>query len=148
MRTRPANRMDDTTDMIDPASALIYTMVLVSAADSDMTDPELHTIGDTVKHLPIFSDFDENMLAETAQACAEQLAADNGLDQVIDQIADALPAKLCETAYALACDVAASDGAVSQEELRFLEFLRHRLNVGRLEAAAIERGTRARFMTA
>lgn len=133
--------------MIDAASALIYTMVLVSAADSDMTDPELHTIGDTVKHLPIFADFDENMLALTAQACAEQLSAEDGLDQVLEQIAEALPDKLGETAYALACDVAASDGTVSQEELRFLEFLRHRLNVGRLEAAAIERGTRARYMT-
>jgi len=27
--------------MVDPQSALIYTMVLVSAADSNMTDSEL-----------------------------------------------------------------------------------------------------------
>jgi tellurite resistance protein len=58
-----------------------------------------------------------------------------------------LPAKLVETAYALACDIAAADGFASQEELRLLEMLRHELAVGRLEAAAIERGTRARQMT-
>jgi hypothetical protein len=51
---------------------------------------------------------------------------------------------LRETAYALACDVVAADGRATQEELRLLELLRHRLEVGRLPAAAIERGARAR----
>ena len=55
-----------------------------------------------------------------------------------------LPEKLRETAYALACDVAAADGTIAQEELRLLEIIRHELRVGRLPAAAIERGARAR----
>ena len=42
--------------------------------------------------------------------------------------------------------MAAADLAVSQEELGLLQWLRDRLNIGRLEAAAIERGTRARYM--
>ena len=42
----------------------------------------------------------------------------------------------------------AADGLATQEELRLLELLRHRLDVGRLEAAAIERGARARHMPA
>jgi len=48
----------------------------------------------------------------------------------------------------VALDVAAADGAASQEELRLLEMLRYRLAVGRLPAAAIERGARARYMRA
>ncbi len=56
----------------------------------------------------------------------------------------ALPDHLRETAYALACDVAAADKLVNIYELRFLEMLRHDLRVGRLAAAAIERGARAR----
>jgi len=59
----------------------------------------------------------------------------------------ALPAKLRETAYAIACDLVAADGEASQEELRILELIRHRLNLERLVAAAIERGARARFQT-
>ena len=55
-----------------------------------------------------------------------------------------LPEKLRETAYAMACDVAAADGQIKQEELRLLEIMRHELRVGRLPAAAIERGARAR----
>ncbi len=58
-----------------------------------------------------------------------------------------LPPKLCETAYAIACDLVATDGEATQEELRILELLRHRLDIERLTAAAIERGARARFQT-
>jgi len=50
-------------------------------------------------------------------------------------------------AYAIACDLVASDGEASQEELRLIELIRHRLNLERLVAAAIERGARARFQT-
>ena len=35
--------------MIDHHTALIYTMVLVSAADRDMTDAELGEIGELVR---------------------------------------------------------------------------------------------------
>ena len=38
----------------------------------------------------------------------------------------------------------AADAAATQEELRVLELIRHRLEVDRLSAAAIERGARAR----
>jgi len=133
--------------MIDAHSALIYTMVLVSAADRDMTDSELVAIGDIVKHLPVFRGYQAGKLTDAAQACAELLGGEDGLDRVLDEICAGLPPRLHETAYALACDVAAADGRVSQEELRLLEFLRHRLEVGRLPAAAIERGARARHMT-
>jgi tellurite resistance protein len=132
--------------MIDHHAALIYTMVLVSAADREMTDAELQTIGDTVRHLPAFADYNLQNLTGTARECAELLNEEDGFEKAIDMIVNGLPARLRETAYALSCDVAASDGKVSQEELRLLEMLRHRLEVGRLPAAAIERGTRARYM--
>jgi tellurite resistance protein len=133
--------------MINHHSALIYTMVLVSASDGNMTDAELQTIGDIIKHLPIFQDFDQSTIARTAEDCAELLADPDGLDEAARLIDQALPARLRETAYALACDVAAADGAVSQSELELLRWMRDRFNIGRLEAAAIERGARAHFMT-
>lgn len=134
--------------MIDHHAALIYTMVLVSAADREMTDRELETIGDVVSHWPVFHDFDRDRLSRTAEACAELLRDDDGLDGAIAAIRDGLPAHLGETAYALACDVAAADGRASQEELRLLELLRDGLDIDRLAAAAIERAARARHMTA
>ena len=133
--------------MMRPETALVYTMVLVSAADGEMTDNELARIGDTVRTLPVFRDYEPGRLAIEAEDCAEALAGEDGLDTVLDLIATALPAKLAETAYAVACDVAAADNRVAQEEARLLEMLRHRLAVDRLTAAAIERGARARHRT-
>lgn len=130
--------------MLSHHTALIYTMVLVSAADGEMTDAELATIGKIVRTLPVFADYDPEQLPKTAADCAEILAADQGLETVLKLIAQSLPEKLRETAYALACDVAAADLVADQEELRLLMLLRHELGVDRLSAAAIERGARAR----
>ncbi len=130
--------------MIDAPTALIYTMVLVSAADSDMSDAEFQTIGSIVKQLPVFKKFELDRLPETTANCAERLAEPNGLDKLLQEIVSSLPKRLHETAYALACDVAAADGHASQEELRLLELLLDNLEIGALEVAAIERGARAR----
>ena len=126
-------------------AALIYVMVMMAAADSEITDQELMTIGDILRMLPVFDDFDEELLPKLAEDCAEVLNQDDGLDAVIQLASEVLPQNLRETAYALACDVAAADGRVSQEEMRLLELIRHGLPVGRLPAAAIERGARVRF---
>lgn len=122
-------------------------MVLVSASDGDMTDAELSTIGSIVQHLPVFRDYDVDMLPSAANNCTAMLDDEEGLETVLSLVAEALPEKLHETAYALACDVAAADAALSQEELRLLEMIRYQLAVGRLPAAAIERGAKARHAT-
>jgi tellurite resistance protein len=133
--------------LIGHHAALIYTMVLVSAADRNMSDAELASIGDIIGHLPVFRDFDRAKLTQVASDCAELLSDENGLETAFALIREALPEKLRETAYALACDVAAADGKASQEELRLLEMIRDRLDIGRLPAAAIERAARARHAT-
>lgn len=133
--------------MISHHDALIYTMVLVSAADSNMSDAELQTMGRIVSNLPVFRDFDVDTLPRVASDCAALLQRDDGLDAALDAMLAALPENLRETAYAVACDVAAADGHVQIEELRLLQLIRERLNIERLVAAAIERGARARHQT-
>ena len=133
--------------MLDHHRALIYTMVIVSAADSELPEVELRIIGDIVGDLPIFRDFDQAELPRVLNDCTELIGRENGLEETLTAIKAALPAKLRETAYAIACDLVAADGEASQEELRILELIRHRLNLERLVAAAIERGARARFQT-
>ncbi len=133
--------------MIDHHAALVYTMVLASAADTDMTDAEFQIIGDFVNHLPVFRGYERKRLTQDLKACAQLLGKEDGLEAALREIKSGLPAKLRETAYIIACDVAAADGDASQEELRLLELLRHRLGIDRLVAAALERSARARFMT-
>jgi tellurite resistance protein len=129
---------------IDQHAALIFTMMLVSAAEGVMTDAELDMIGRQVRYLPVFREFDHQRLTEVGRDCADLLRRDDGLDIAIEMIAEALPQPLRETAYALACDVAAADGTLDTAELEVLALLRRRLNVDRLVAAAIERATYAR----
>lgn len=131
---------------IDHHTALVFTMVLISAAEGVMTDAELESIGRQVRYLPIFRDFDNDRLTSVGRQCADLLNQDDGLDLACEMIAEALPQQLRETAYALACDVAAADGALADEERDLLDLLRRRLNVDRLVAAAIERAAYARHV--
>ena len=135
------------TEPLNHHAALIYVMVTTSAVDRTMIDAELARIGDIVSSLPIFRDFDQDNLVETAERCGEVLSADGGLDHVLLLIRSNLPEKLRETAYAVALEVAAADLNVKIEETRFLEMLRDTLDIDRLTATAIERGIRARNLT-
>jgi hypothetical protein len=132
--------------MINHHSALIYTMLLVSASDRRMTDNELAKIGNMVKTLPIFVDYEPNELIHTAEEFAGILNGEDGLNTIIQIVRDALPGKLRETAYALACDVIAADRHASVEEVKMLEYLRRQLEVDGLVAKALERGARARHV--
>jgi len=135
------------TEPLNHHAALVYVMVTISAVDRAMTDEELARIGEIVSNLPVFSDYDDNDLVKTAEACGEILSADGGLQQVLRLVRDALPEKLRETAYAVALEVAAADRLVRPEEIRFLEMLGDTLELDRMTTAAIERGIRARNMT-
>ena len=81
-----------------------------------------------------------------AQIVFDLFEVEEGLDALFGLVRETLPEKLNETAYALACDVAAADGKLGETELRLLEEIREELNLDRLHAAAIERGARARHM--
>lgn len=125
--------------------ALIYTMLLVSAADAEMSDAEMKTIGESVKFLPVFQKLKEDSFTTAAREVVAYLQKENGLDVLLEIIQKDLPASLHETAYLLATEVAASDREIHQEELRILEMIQQRLHLDPLTVAALERGTRARF---
>jgi tellurite resistance protein len=122
-------------------------MIAVSASDETIRTSELVTIESIVDHLPVFADYDADRMREVAQIVFELFAEEEGLDAFFGLVRAGLPERLHETAYALACDVAAADGRLGQVELRMLEEIRHELNIDRLHAAAIERGARARHLT-
>jgi hypothetical protein len=132
------------TTMLDPHGALIYTMVIVTGAESRLPPDEVTMIGDIVGHWPVFHGFDRGKLPGHLNDCAELLAREDGLDATLDVIKAALPPRLRETAYAIACDLIAVDGSATQEELQILELIRDKFEIDRLIAVAIERGARAR----
>ncbi|HEY0282574.1 MAG TPA: tellurite resistance TerB family protein [Rhizomicrobium sp.] len=129
-------------------AALVYVMVVVSAADGAMGDNELRAIGELTRTLPVFKDFDRDRLLVLAQDCSAILQEDDGLAAVLGLVKEALPAPLRETAYWLALEVALSDTGVKLEEARIIETLRRALGLDRLVAAALERGARVRHQIA
>ncbi|MCC1480544.1 tellurite resistance TerB family protein [Roseibaca sp. Y0-43] len=132
---------------MSPQDSLVAVMIAVSAADQSIDTAELVAIQTLVNHLPIFAEYDTDRIRSIGQTVFELFEETDGLDALFGLIRDNLPERLFETAYALACDVAAADGTLTQTELRLLEEIRYELGIDRLHAAAIERGARARHMT-
>lgn len=122
-------------------------MIAVSASDEDIRTTELAKIEAAVQLLPIFRDYDTDRITHVTHVVFDLLEQEDGLDALFGLLRDNLPERLYETAYALACDVAAADGTLGETELRLLEEIRYELALDRLHAAAIERGARARHMT-
>jgi tellurite resistance protein len=125
--------------------ALVCAMVLMSIADGPMSDAELAMMSRLVQELPAFSDFHSGEIETVTDSVAKLLGRNDGLDDALTMIRDALPMRLRETAYLLACEVCAADGDATQEELRFLQDLRIGLDIDRLIAGAIERAAKARY---
>jgi tellurite resistance protein len=132
---------------ITPHEALIYVMITMSAVDGQISDHELERIAQIVRQLPVFMAYDINNLTKAAESCGDLLSEEEGLEELLELVAAALPKKLYETAYALALEIAAADLRVPDEEIRFLELLRDALHLDKLVTAAIERSARARHQT-
>lgn len=133
---------------LSPQDCLVAVMIAISASDEDMRTSELVKIQAAINHLPVFASYDLDRMRVMAQVIFDLFEQEDGLDALFGLLRDNLPERLYETAYALACDVAAADGTLNDRELRLLEEIRHELTIDRLHAAAIERGARARHTTA
>jgi hypothetical protein len=124
--------------------ALIWVMVTAVVADRRVSDGELDELTRLTARLPVFDGFAGDV-AEIVKACRDELADSDGVETIINTVAESLPQRLHETAYALAVDLVAVDLAASQEELVFLQMLEDRFELPKLAVAAIEHSARVRF---
>ncbi|QUJ76653.1 tellurite resistance TerB family protein [Sulfitobacter albidus] len=138
---------DDPSLALSAQDCLVAVMVAVSASDEDIGTTELIKIQAAVNLLPIFAGYDADRIKVVSQMVFDLFEQEDGLDALFGLVREGLPERLHETAYALACDVAAADGTLEETELRLLEEMRYELTIDRLHAAAIERGARARHLT-
>ncbi|HET8728089.1 MAG TPA: tellurite resistance TerB family protein [Alphaproteobacteria bacterium] len=124
--------------------ALIHLMVVTASTDNGISARELAQIDGLVARTPVFAGYDRTRLTEVANQAVDAVNA-RDLDSVLDEAIEAIPQRLQDTAYALVVEVAVVDLHLPQEELRFLEMVRDRLQVDRLVTAAIEASARARM---
>ena len=133
---------------LTPQDALIYLMVVTAASDTAMSDAELKRIEQLIKRLPVFKGYDRAELPRVANTCVDLINEGADIEAVLDLALAAIPPRLQDTAYALAVEVASVDLWLEQEELRFLEMIRDKLDLDRLVTAAIEAAARARYRRA
>ena len=140
--------MDITTSttILSPQDALVAIMIAEGTSHKGVTKIEFDSIIKIVEHLPIFKDYDVSRVKTIAVTVYDIFEEEDGLDALFGLIKSSLPQHLYETAYALACDVAAADGRLKEIELQLLREIRYELNIDRLHGAAIERGARARHL--
>ncbi|TRW97760.1 2-dehydro-3-deoxyphosphooctonate aldolase [Paracoccus sp. M683] len=135
-----------TTDLpsFSPCDALVAVMVATSASDETMRTSELVAIQRMVDHMPIFAEYDTDRIRPVSQTVISLFEEEDGLDALFGLVREALPERLYETAYAMACDVGAADGRLYEGEIAMLAEIRHELNISRLHAAAIELSAQVR----
>ena len=131
---------------LTPQDALLAVMIACSAADQNMRTAELVAIQALLNHLPVFAGYDGDRVSRVSKTVFELFEEEDGLDALFGLIREALPERLNNTAYALACDVVTADRHHSQVELRMLEEMREALEIDPLHAAAIEWSARVRHM--
>jgi hypothetical protein len=127
--------------------ALIHVMVTTASSDAAISEAELERIQLLLARTPIFRSYDAGQLEAVANQCVDVINA-QGLEAALDAAISAVPARLQDTCYALAVEIAVVDLQLPQEELRLLEMVRDRLQIDRLVTAAIEAAARARMRTA
>ena len=137
---------DEIPHTFSTQDSLVALMVAISASDENIRTAELVKIQSAVNMLPVFAEYDIDRINRVSQIVFDLFEQEDGLDALFGLVQNNLPERLNETAYALACDVAAADGSLAETELRLLEEIRYELNIDRLHAAAIERGARARHV--
>jgi tellurite resistance protein len=136
--------MTDNVPAFSPCDALVAVMVAVSASDQNLRTAELVAIERAVNHTPVFADYDIDRMRAVSQTVMSLFEEEDGLDAFFGLVRESLPEKMFDTAYVLACDVAASDGRLGEIEAEMLAEIRAELEIERLHAAAIELAARAR----
>ncbi|SMO51087.1 tellurite resistance TerB family protein [Paracoccus laeviglucosivorans] len=136
--------MTDSLPSFSPCDALVAVMVGVSASDQNLRTAELVAIERAVNHTPVFANYDIDRVRAVSQTVMTLFEEEDGLDALFGLVRQSLPQRMWETAYLLACDVAASDGRLGEVEAEMLVEIRDQLEIDRLHSAAIEFATRAR----
>ena len=129
---------------LTPQEAVLYVLVMVSASDRDMVDPELSRIGALVRSKPVFAGFSHADILRVAKDCQEWLQRPQGFEEILEAVVASLPQRLRETAYAFAVDIAVSDIQVDPAEYRLLQILREALGMDRAMVNAIELAAKIR----
>lgn len=108
--------------------AFVATMLAVSAADGQISDEEVEDMVSRLRRVHLFSGMsDDDLVASTNRPFA--LLRKGGPGELIRSASPVLPNELRESAFAVAVDIAFSDGTVEDEEKQLIEDLQREFGI-------------------
>ena len=113
------SQKNEASPLLSIEDSLVAIMIAEGLSDETISGRELLSISRIVDHLPIFQDYDKSRVETIAQIVFDLFEEEDGLDALFGLVKHALPENLFETAYALACDVAACDGRLLEGRPRW-----------------------------
>lgn len=113
---------------LNKQEAFAAVMLAVSAADGNVSDEEVEDVVGRFTRMRLFSDMGTSQLTAMTGRLF-RLLKKGGSEELIRRGAPVLPHDLRETAFAVAVDMAFSDGSVEEEEKRLIERLQQELGL-------------------
>ncbi|HEY1170284.1 MAG TPA: tellurite resistance TerB family protein [Verrucomicrobiae bacterium] len=108
--------------------AFLAVMLIAIAADGSISEEEIGEIGVRSKRMQSLKQMSNEQLGSTVRKLVN-LAKTNGAPKLLTQAAEALPAELRPTAFAVAADLMLGDGGVQGNEMKALEAMQQTLQV-------------------
>lgn len=98
------------------------------AADGVITEEEALGLGTTLNRMKLFRGLSQRQVSDVFGKVAK-IAKNQGVESLMKHSAEAVPADLKPTAFAVAADLLFADGDVAPEERKFLEKIQYSLGV-------------------
>ena len=128
-RSHRSDRSGSSTFAADPCEAFAAIVGAAARADGSMLPTETDRLEHTFNSLPVFRGRSEEQRLAMIERVVDRPPNGDGL--LLREAAEALPADLRGTAFAVGLDVVLADGRLRPSELQFIERLRQLLRVRR-----------------
>lgn len=118
-----------TPQALNEQEAFLGLIISIVAADGHISEEEINDFNSVANKSNILRSMSGNQFRSTIDNLIRILNR-NGFDKLVELSVAGLPAKYREGTFAVACDLACSDGYIDGEEERLLEQLKEKLSIG------------------
>lgn len=124
------------TDKLNEAEGFAGIAFSAVAADGVLEQEEQLALVTTLSRMKLYSGLNNRQVGNVFEKLIK-IARSEGIDVLIQRSAEATPANLKQTAFAVAADLIMADGHIAGEEKKFLEKIQKNLNVDDATAVKI-----------
>ena len=116
------------SDKLNEAEGFAGVAFCAVAADGILEQEEQMTLVTTLSRMKLYSGMNNRQVSNVFEKIVK-VARGEGIDVLLQRSAEAVPANLKVTAFAVAADLVMADGHIAGEEKKFLEKIQKNLGV-------------------